>query len=287
MLLLVQMMQSLTISLDACTALPVRRSHQGSSDFGWKLGFIDLIGLKSSTSYCGNVKLMVDRPRIRISQSRQSYAPAILPLYMVLEASASMQFNGGIDIINDTIPELWAEFINDPIKNDIARVGIIVFSDTASVVQPLIQPSNADEIPGVAAQGSTSYAAAFRCLLDTIRTDIPNLKAQGRVLRPTVFFITDGEPDNEDWRTPFNELMADPYHPNMFAFGIEGADRDTIKELGTGGAFIAVDNVTASKALASVFKSIGRTVVASARAGTEIEIEIETESEGKIVLEEL
>ena len=42
MLLLVQMMQSLTISLDACTALPVRRSHQGSSDFGWKLGFLDL-----------------------------------------------------------------------------------------------------------------------------------------------------------------------------------------------------------------------------------------------------
>jgi len=222
-----------------------------------------------------------------ITSNSSQQGSAVLPFYLVCDESASMQFNGGIDTINDSMPELWAAIINDPVVNDIARVGVIAFSDTASVVQPLIRPSDADEIPGVAAQGSTSYAAAFRCLLDAIRTDIPNLKAQGRVLRPTVFFITDGEPDNEDWRTPFNELMADPYHPNMFAFGIEGADRDTIKELGTDKAFITVDNVTASKALASVFKSIGRTVVASARAGTEIEIEIETESEGKIVLEEL
>jgi len=192
-----------------------------------------------------------------ITSNSSQQGSAVLPFYLVCDESASMQFNGGIDTINDSMPELWAAIINDPVVNDKARVGVIAFSDTASVVQPLIRPSDADEIPGVAAQGSTSYAAAFRCLLDTIRTDISNLEAQGHVLlsRPIVLFITGGAPVNEDWRTSFNELMADPYHPNLFVFGVDGANRDTLKEISTDKALHWVDNVTVSKALASVLRS--------------------------------
>jgi uncharacterized protein YegL len=200
---------------------------------------------------------MVDRPRILLKQTRYESRERVLPFYIVCDESASMQFNGGIDTINNAMPDLWGAIISDPVVNDRARVGVIAFSDTASVVQPLIRPSDAGEIPGVDAQGSTSYAAAFRCLLDAIRTDIPNLKAQGRVHRPTVLFITGGGPDNEDWRTPFNELMADPYHPDMYAFGIEGADRDIIKELGINKAFIQVEGATLPKVFSSIIREVG------------------------------
>ncbi len=201
----------------------------------------------------------------------------VLPFYVVCDESSSMS-GDSIDAVNQGIKELFQEIHSDPIVDAKARVGIITFNDAARVVLPLTRLSSIKNSPGCVASGSTSYAAAFRLLKTQIETDVPKLKAEGlRVHRPMVFFMSDGAPNPEDWKSSLAALtdQSFEFRPNIVSFGVAGAEASVIKEVSTpltvgaskkqSFAFLAEAGVNPGAALNEIMKFITGTIVTSAR----------------------
>jgi uncharacterized protein YegL len=204
--------------------------------------------------------------------------PAVLPFYVVCDESQSMA-GDSIDAVNNGIKELFQAIAGDPVVDEKARVGIITFNQQARELLPLTQLSNSPQVPGCVAEGSTSYAAVFELLKTKIEADVKHLKeVEGfRVHRPMVFFMSDGAPNPEDWRTPLATL-TDPgfqFRPNIVSFGVAGAEASIIKEVSTpltvGGskktsfAFLAEQGINPGPALKEIMKFITGTIVTSAR----------------------
>jgi uncharacterized protein YegL len=204
--------------------------------------------------------------------------PAVLPFYIVCDESSSMS-GASIDAVNAGIASLLRTIAADPVVDEKARVGIVTFNDSAKVLFPLTKVTNAGQVPGCVASGSTSYASVFRLLKSEIESDCDRLKhVEGnKVHRPMIFFMSDGAPNPEDWRTPLGELVDVDfkYRPNIVSFGVAGADPAVIKEVSTpltvgGGkkdsfAFLAAHGIDPGPALKEIIKFITNTIIVSAR----------------------
>jgi len=188
----------------------------------------------------------------------------ILPFYIVCDESASMEYNGGIDAINNAIPELHAVIASDPLVDDKARICLITFSDDAEVLAPLSHASDIEEMPGVAAAGATSYGAVFRLLKSQIATDIALYRADGyKILRPAVFFITDGQP-TDDWEQDHQALTdrsTNRQYPNIIAFGVDQANETTVKHVQTFAGFVMEQGVDPGAALKEVMQGICESII--------------------------
>jgi uncharacterized protein YegL len=213
-----------------------------------------------------------------MSDSSTDSGPAVLPFYVVCDESSSMS-GSPIDAVNSGIAGLFRAIAGDPVVDEKARVGIVTFNDSARVLLPLTQLTHVTQVPGCVASGSTSYASVFRLLRSEIETDVARLKNVDnyRVHRPMIFFMSDGAPNPEDWRSPLGELV-DPgfsFRPNIVTFGVSGADAAVIKEISTpltvgGGkkdsfAFLAEAGVDPGPALKEIMRFITQTIVTSAK----------------------
>ncbi|MFE0455464.1 VWA domain-containing protein [Streptomyces sp. NPDC058914] len=189
----------------------------------------------------------------------------LLPFYMVCDESGSMA-GGGVDAINSALPDLHHEISTNPSVADKTRFALIGFSTQASVLQPLADLSELTQLPSLSAGGVTSFGAAFRLLKDTIEKDVAALKGEGHdVYRPVAFFLSDGIPTDEGWRTALNELNAFRYAPKIIAFGISDADAATIAEVANFKAFIQQnDSISPAVALREFASSLTRSIVSSA-----------------------
>jgi uncharacterized protein YegL len=160
-----------------------------------------------------------------------------MPFYVICDVSWSMK--GSMDALNEALVGLRQAIITEPVVDDVARICIIAFSDSADVVMPLSQVSDR-VVPTLGLGTGTNYGAAFRLLAQTISADIADLKQQGmRVFRPCAFFLTDGEPGDHDWHETFTAaLRYDPQtqtgmkqYPIFVPFGFGEASRDVLKRL--------------------------------------------------------
>jgi len=197
----------------------------------------------------------------------------ILPFYIVCDESGSMGPNGGIDSINGTLPELHATIAADPLVSDKCRIGLITFSDTAEELMSLTNLADVMVMPGMQARGLTNYGEVFDLLKTVIARDISNLKSQGyKVLRPAVFFITDGDPtDTATWENSYRSLVdknVNPLAPNIIAFGVDGADGGTISKVATVAGFVANPGVTAADSLREVIGSLTHSIISSSSSST-------------------
>ena len=154
------------------------------------------------------------------------------PLYFVIDVGSSMD-GASITAVNDGIVELFDEIASDPFIDDRFPVEVIVFNATAKVLLPLTQLSDVAQIPICVASGSSSYGEAFRLLKTQIESDVTMLRQEGvSVHRPCVFFMSDGAPNNENWRAELDAL-ADPsfvYSPNI-SFGVTGAVKSALVDV--------------------------------------------------------
>ncbi|EHN79916.1 VWA domain-containing protein [Streptomyces tendae] len=189
----------------------------------------------------------------------------LLPFYMVCDESGSMA-GGGVDAINAALPDLHQEISTNPSVADKTRFALIGFSTQASVLQPLADLSELTQLPSLSAGGFTSFGATFRLLKDTIEKDVAALKADGHdVYRPVVFFLSDGIPTDDGWRTELKELNAFRYAPKIIAFGISDADAATITEVANFKAFLQQnDSISPAVALREFASSLTRSIVSSA-----------------------
>lgn len=189
----------------------------------------------------------------------------LLPFYLVCDESGSMA-GGGVDAINASLPDLHHEISTNPSVADKTRFALIGFSTQASVLQPLADLSELTQLPSLSAGGVTSFGAAFRLLKDTIEKDVAALKGEGHdVYRPVVFFLSDGIPTDEGWRTALDDLNTFRYAPKIIAFGISDADAATITEVANFKAFIQQnDSISPAVALREFASSLTRSIVSSA-----------------------
>ena len=182
----------------------------------------------------------------------------VLLFYGVFDESSSMS-GAPITAINQSLPPLHAEIVSNPDVSDLVRFSIIAFSDDASVVLPATDLSKINAIPGLTANGSTNYTRAFELLKHQIAADVTRLKADGfSVLRPVVFFMSDGQPTSQHWETALNALIDESFgaRPHVIAFGIGAADENVIKQVGKFAAYVADNGVMPADALRRVREAI-------------------------------
>jgi uncharacterized protein YegL len=193
----------------------------------------------------------------------------VLPIYFVGDESHSMA-GAPITAVNQGLIDLRDEVAKHPLLGKKVRFGIITFADTAQTRLELSELSEELMLPTLGPRGrGTSYAAALEALAQAIPADIALLKSSGyRVHRPTVFFLSDGQPtENEDrWRARLGELGALREHPNVLAFGVGDADARVIGLVASSRryAFMMSEGVSTAGAIAEFAASMLNSMVSSA-----------------------
>lgn len=182
-----------------------------------------------------------------------------LPVYFVVDTSASL--GDDIQDLNQALAELLHALRSEPLAADSVRVAVIQFSSEAREVVPLSEIRNLSGIPALVAWGSTDYGSALRLVRELIVRDVAALKAQGeRVLRPLMFFVSDGSPVDYGWQEALRELQSPEFRerPTIVAFGIGSVDPDILREIGRGkgGAFMVSGALSTGGAIRSVFNGL-------------------------------
>ncbi|MGV0043630.1 vWA domain-containing protein [Mycobacterium colombiense] len=193
---------------------------------------------------------------------------SVLLVYFVADESGSMARN--IGELNDGLVELQDALQRQPFAAARVRFSVIGFSDTAFTHLEAADLRSISWRPTLSAQGLTSYASAFNELGVRISEDYARFKQQGfGVLRPAVFFLTDGQPSpNDNWPAARTYLLNQRAWPNIIAFGIGNADAQIVRELATDDkyAFIAARGVDTGAALAEFITSLTQSVISSGQA---------------------
>ena len=188
----------------------------------------------------------------------------ITPFYLVCDESQSME-GAKLDACNTALSNIHAAVAADHIVNDKIRIGVISFSDTAQVLLPLSKMTDVVDFSGLVVKGGTNYGNAFTCLKNTIQTDMVDLQKSGaKMCRPIVFFISDGEPTDTNWKAAHAQVADKtwPFSPHIISFGLSGAQADTIREVatqvdkkGTSFAYL-VDDDASGAVLREIFNSL-------------------------------
>jgi len=205
----------------------------------------------------------------------------VFPFYLLVDVSYSMV--NEIGVLNQSLRDFQHEISTKPVLADITKLGIIEFSDQAHEVVPLGDFSAADLSQNLlAAQGGTSFAAAFRMLRQVIERDIAAMKAANQAApseeafhyhRPAVYFLTDGFPNPGDpWRQAFEELKAIKGYPLFVPFGFRDADEAILNELvhprDRSRLYMARSGANAATIIAEMTQGMLMSVLASSMSAT-------------------
>lgn len=199
-----------------------------------------------------------------------------LPTYIVLDTSTSMDDH--VELLNNSLQDLHKVAYQDPQISEFAHISIIVFNTEAHLVLPMSDISQISQLPRVRCGGRTEYAKVFDLLRERIDADVPALRAADRlVLRPAVFFMTDGgptdgfteqtrQPDERIWKASLSRLVDPNWerHPHVVTFGFGTANESVLGTVATLQAFIAEEGADQSEALTDVFTFLLRTLSISA-----------------------
>lgn len=193
----------------------------------------------------------------------QEVFPAV-PFVIVVDRSGSMQGNGGMDLINSSLPELVDALKDNPEIEETASVGLVSFANTATLhrnIEPLNRPF---AVPTFKADGTTSYAAPLRKLRSMIETDLPKLGPRGH--RPIVFFITDGKPNFDDrsvWREARDHLLESEFRlrPKLVALGCGEVQQSCLEELASAPNLARWKEGPTKEALQAILRTVRGTII--------------------------
>jgi uncharacterized protein YegL len=176
-----------------------------------------------------------------------------------------------IEALNDALPGLQKAIRDDPTVGEIARIGIITFSDKARTVLPLCDLFYA-EVPELRCEGMTNFAEAFRVARREIENGIRALGKGTRFHTPVVFFLSDGaHTAGEDWIGPLQDLTDRgwKFRPEIVAFGFGDAAAEELRKIASRYAFMANGADTAGQVREIISTLIGsvKTTSTSLRSG--------------------
>src|SRR5262245_13276205 len=156
---------------------------------------------------------------------------AVMPFYLLCDVSSSMTSTDMKDV-NEGLEKLHQMLLGEPIINDLVMMSIITFNHGAQTLLPLAAPENIT-LPKLSAGGGTDYSPALKEYHRAFQADRARLKAEGKqVFRPCVYFLTDGEPNNDSYLGTFKSLIAkenNSAYPYVCAFGFRDATEATLR----------------------------------------------------------
>ncbi|MEU1782644.1 hypothetical protein ABZ545_24630 [Streptomyces abikoensis] len=195
----------------------------------------------------------------------------LLPVYVLADESGSMALHMGD--LNAGLASLHQALLGEPLVASKVRFSVIGFSDDVSERLPMVDLRFVEAIPRLAASSTTSYQAAFTDLLTRIPRDVQALKAQQyQVHRPAVFFLSDGQPtddDDEDWLAAHARLTdrtVTRAAPNIIAFGIGDAEPGAILQVATRSdfAYVSIPGANVGDSIAKFSTELTHSIVTSA-----------------------
>jgi len=205
--------------------------------------------------------------------------PRVLPFYVVCDASTSMR-GEPMRVVNEELRQVHQVLSSDPLLNDLCRFAVIAFASEVIEVVRLGRLASIEKFPEIVARGQTRLGKCIDEISVIVRRDIDSLRAEDRpVLRPVLFFITDGRP-TDSWKrklNAFTDRKANPAAPNIIAFGVGEADEDTISTIGKQRAMMARTTESVPAALRAVIRSLTQTIVGSLR-DPQLRLQLPTET---------
>lgn len=166
----------------------------------------------------------------------------LLPFYVVIDVSYSMS-GDKLDTAGRIMPSVLDAVAKAPILADKVRFAVVDFADDAQVRLPLCDIlDDGVRLPDLTTRGGTSFSSVFRTLRTEIESNVKQLKADGFLVhRPAVFFISDGEPTEQDsvWQSAFADLTGYDkesktgfsMYPNFVPFGVDDANPKKLQQL--------------------------------------------------------
>jgi uncharacterized protein YegL len=201
-----------------------------------------------------------------------------LPTYLVIDASSSM--TPYQEAVNQMLEQLHRTLADHPRLSEFAHMSVIAFSSSAQLVTEMTDMQEIPCMPEVVCGGDTNYKAAFDLVRTRIDIDVPALDAQGKaVLRPAMFFFTDGQPTKPGWEVAFRKLIDPAWnlHPHVITYGFGDVESKVLSKVATVAAFHAEPGVRNDEALTQAINSLLNSLVVSSRAE---EMQIPTVVEG-------
>jgi uncharacterized protein YegL len=205
----------------------------------------------------------------------------IMPFYIICDVSGSMY--GDMGALNSGVAQLRQDIMKDPVVDDLVMLSVITFDDQAHTVVPLAAPTDIT-LPQLKGGGGTVYSTAFREFHRAFEADRQRLKSEGKkVFRPCVFFLSDGEPLDQDYLQTFQSLFGyDPVtkqgnaaYPYVTTFGFREAEQHTMATIAypnfgepnkRGRWFIAKQGHSIDQLLKSMAGVIGQSVLKSGQS---------------------
>ena len=196
-----------------------------------------------------------------------------LPVYLLCDRSDSM-LGEGIDALNKGLNIVYAALVGDPVTRDKCLLSIMQFNQRAEVVLELQELTKIPNLPKINADGLTNYGSVFKSLRNAIDSDIQKLEAAGEsLLRPLVFMISDGSPNDDRWRQDL-EILLDPkceVSPIFVFYGVGKVPPNLIVEICNvpGMSRDRVNLLTGTNSLGigleAAFKKVVGSIIGSAR----------------------
>ena len=230
--------------------------------------------------------------------SKEEPGQQVMPFYFLCDVSESMRWHGDIGRVNNLLQALCNEISSAPTLDDVARIGLLTFSDECRVIDlsngrnpglALEQPTNIKLSP-LSAEGTTQFGKAFRTLASTIEKDVDELaRRRLKIFRSCVFFLTDGEASDSGWRQVFTDTLTYDLntgrgmarHPIFCTMGFRDAREEDMSWLAyppTKGKYYYSRDVDTAQVLKDMFGVILHTIVASGQSAT-------TPSPGHIIID--
>lgn len=156
-----------------------------------------------------------------------------LPCVLVLDASTSMA-GEAIDQLNIGLETLDQQLKNDDIACQRVQLAVITAGGLGEATLVVDWTDAIDFVPPkIVANGTTPLGTAVARALEKIEEQKENYKNhQVQYNRPWLFVITDGEPNDPDWRRCAESARSSEKSNkvSIFCIGTEGANFETLSE---------------------------------------------------------
>ncbi len=189
------------------------------------------------------------------------------PVFLLIDVSASMA-GEAMDAVNAALPELKKEIEADPTVGEIAKIGIVTFSDTGRTVLPLSDLA-AVEIPEIMVEGGTNFAAGFEEVKRAIDSGLHAMPKGTPFYRPVVFFMSDGAHQaRQDWKAARADLLNWKLAPEIVTFGFGQVDMTPLQQITTRYAFQSRDTRPADQ-VREIMRALLGSIVTTSRSFTD------------------
>ena len=202
------------------------------------------------------------------AQVPQPKGRKVYPFYFVVDESGSMT-GAPIDAVNRSVQMLYKKMTANPVQSGQLHVSFIGFNEVATEIMPLADFSSVSGAPQFEAQGGTRFGEVFDLLSQAIPRDLNALESMGfRFSRPIVFFITDGNPQDDGvWQSAYKKLtdVNFRFHPKVVSFGVGEVLETTLREVATSTAYVPNNNehVEPASVLSEIFTKMSNTMTAT------------------------